>query len=158
MNQKIKKNSTKISGKLSAWDYALYLLSMRLRSSGDLAQKMHQKGYSDQEILKVIQRLTDLQFLNDEQFAQIFFDNLVKYKLFGYFGIKKKLLERKIDPKLVERLLRQFSVAEELKIAQRAGQRNSKKSQQQLIRFLQSKGFRSEVIFKVARVRSADIE
>lgn len=155
MLQKIKKKRNK----LSARDYALYLLSMRLLSSGSLAQKMAQKGYSQEETSEVIQRLTDLQLLNDEQFAQIYFDNLVKYKLFGYFGIKKKLIERKISAALTEKLLRQFSVRDELAIArkvlarQKRGSGKEKESdKQRLVRALASKGFRSETIFKALGV------
>ena len=152
--EKIKKKSARLSAK----DYALYLLSLRLRTSGDLRQKMQQKGYSDAEVVDVITRLTDLAFLNDAQFAQIYFENLVKYKLFGYFGIKKKLLEKKVPIAVVERLLRGFSLAAELAIARRVLARSKGKSREQLVRALVSKGFRSEVVFKATRVNPEAVD
>jgi len=155
MTEKIKKKANK----LPAWEYALYLLSLRLRTAGDLEQKMARKGYTPVEITEVIQRLTDLQFLNDEQFAQIYFDNLLKYKLFGYYGIKKKLIEKKIAPALVERLLRGFSPAAELAIARKLLGRGRGKSRQQQVRQLSGKGFRGDVIFKAVGVNpQADLD
>ena len=152
MPQKIKKKTMKVS----CYEYAVYLLSIRLLSVGQLRQKLQKKGYTEAEIAEVIQRLSDLKYLNDEQFAQIYFENLIKYKLFGYFGIKKKLLERKIASAEVEKLLRKFSIADELVIARKAAAKNPRKTREQLVRLLSSKGFRSDVVFKVANVRLED--
>ena len=144
--QNVKKNLMS----LPSYDYAVYLLSMRLQSSGELALKMKRKGYGKSETSDAIQRLTDLGFVNDAQFAQIYFENLVKYKLFGYFGIKKKLMQRFIAPAIVDSLLRKFTVSNETLIAGKILAKNKSKTKEQLARMLVSRGFRSEVVYKVS--------
>ncbi len=143
-----KKNSKNISCK----DYALFLVSLRAQSVGQMRQKLERKGYPKDEIDATVLRLAELNYLNDEQFAQIYFDNLKKYKSFGYFGIKKKLMEKKISPKGIDNLLRHFSLKDETEIAKRLLAKNPRKSRDQQVRSLQSKGFRGDVVFKVTKV------
>jgi regulatory protein len=152
VSKKKAKKRAKLNEKLSAFDYAVYLLSSRLLSVGQLSEKLGKKGYAEDDVDKAISRLTDLRYLNDEQFAQIYFENLKKYKLFGYFGIKKKLLEKKLGSKIIDALLASFSAAEELQIAKKAVAKKKGKNSSQIVRFLQSKGFRSAAIFGVAQV------
>src|SRR4051794_37048429 len=102
---------------ISCKDYALFLVSLRAQSVGQMRQKLQRKGYPDDEIDATIQRLAELDYLNDEQFAQIYLDNLKKYKSSGYFGIKKKLMEKKIPSKQIEKLLQGLSLKEEAEIA-----------------------------------------
>src|SRR5438046_969591 len=89
-------NTKSKTSKPSCQDYALFLLSLRGQATAILQEKLVRKGYAQAEIAAAIKRLTELGYLNDDQFAQIFFDNLMKYKGFGYFGIKKKLMQKKI--------------------------------------------------------------
>ncbi len=135
----------------SAQDYALYLLSLKLQSVGQINEKLMRKGFSEKDTLSAINRLKELNYLNDEQFAQIYFDNLKKYKSFGYFGIKQKLLQRKIENKLVEKLLRDFSVQDEQDIAKRFLLRKANLTKEQKMRALQGRGFRIETILKILR-------
>lgn len=142
------KNKT---NKLSCQDYALFLLSLRAQSVKLIAEKLKRKGYEDSDIDSAIQRLSELGYLNDAQFAQIFFDNLVKYKSFGYFGIKKKLAQKKIESKIIDKLLKQLTLKEESEIARRLLDKAKNKTYEQKVRALQSKGFRSDVIFKLTK-------
>jgi regulatory protein len=137
---------------ISCKDYALFLVSLRAQSVGQMQEKLQKKGYPDDEIDATILRLSELNYLNDDQFAQIYLDNLKKYKNFGYFGIKKKLMEKKIPSKQVEKLLKTFTLKEEQEIAKRLIEKNQRKSREQMVRALQSKGFRTDVIFKVTKV------
>ncbi|GAC1413358.1 MAG: hypothetical protein NVSMB66_5090 [Candidatus Doudnabacteria bacterium] len=117
-----------------------------------MREKLRRKKYPENEIESAIQRLTELKYLDDDQYAQIYLDNLKKYKNFGYFGIKKKLKEKKILDKAIEALLKDFSLKEETEIAKRLIFKNPRKSREQMVRALQSKGFRSDVIFKATKV------
>ncbi len=140
------------TSKLSCQDYALFLLSLRAQSTATLKEKLQRKAYQAAEISAAIKRLTELSYLNDDQFAQIFFDNLKKYKGFGYFGIKKKLMLKKIGNPVIERLLKSLSLKEETEIAQRQLARQKSKTYEQKARMLQAKGFRPAVIFQVVKV------
>ncbi|MDB4940369.1 MAG: recX [Candidatus Doudnabacteria bacterium] len=147
-NQFKKKRSFK---NISCKDYALFLVSLRAQSIGQMRTKLAKKGYPEDEIEAAIQRLSELNYLNDEQFAQIYLDNLKKYKNFGYFGIKKKLMEKKINSKQIEALLKSFTLKEETEIARRLIEKNPRKNRIQIVRALQSKGFRTDVVFKITK-------
>lgn len=151
-NQTNKTNKKRVFKNISCKDYALFLVSLRAQSVGQMREKLSRKGYPEDEIESAIQRLTELNYLNDDQFAQIYFDNLKKYKNFGYFGIKKKLAEKKLPKKEINLLLKGFTLKDEIEIAKRLIAKNPRKSKEQLVRALQSKGFRSDVIFKAAKV------
>src|SRR3989344_6391028 len=105
--------------KANAKDYALFLVSLRAQSTAQLRQKLLRKGYAEDEVLMAIQRLTELGYLNDQQFAQIYFENLKKYKHFGYYGIKKKLMLKALENKLIDQLLKTLTLKEEQGIAER---------------------------------------
>ncbi len=152
---RVKNYTTKAKKKqnnISCKDYALFLVSLRAQSIGQLREKLEKKKYPAEEIDAAIERLAELNYLNDQQFAQIFFENLKKYKNFGYFGIKKKLIEKKLPKKDVGALLKTFTLKEEAEIAKRLMEKNKNKSREQLVRAMQSKGFRGDVVFKVTKI------
>ena len=72
-----------------AYEYAVYLLSLSLRTSGELENKMREKGYSSENIGKVIQELATNRYVDDSRYAEVYLENLKKYKTFGFYGIKK---------------------------------------------------------------------
>lgn len=157
MSEKIKKFKRKLKN-ISAFDYALYLVSLRMYSRGNLIKKLKEKGYPDEEVLSAINRLTELKYLDDRQYAQIYLENLIKYRNFGYFGVKRKLLEKRLPKELVDKLMQNLTFEEEVKIGKRllnsgalarASKENEKASKAAIARKLQSKGFRSETIFKL---------
>jgi regulatory protein len=138
----------------SAFDYALFLVSMRAQSEGQLREKLLRKKYEKKESEEAIKRLKELKYLDDGQFAQIYLDNLKKYKHFGYYGIKKKLMEKKFPKAMIEELLSHFSLKDEREIAKRFLESSAavKKTKEQQMRMLQNRGFRSEVVMKVRGV------
>lgn len=112
--------TTEPENKEKAYDYAVFLLSLQLRTVGEVREKMLGRGYSAAVIDDVISQLVDLKYLNDERYAQVFLDNLKQYKNFGYYGIKKKMLEKKLPVELITRILDEdLSAEEEMKIAKR---------------------------------------
>lgn len=145
-NKRIKLSS------LSAKDYAVFLLSLRIQSEGSVREKLKKKKYSEKEIDEAITYLKELKYLNDTEYAGVFFENLKKYKYFGFYGIKKKLIEKKIPSKDIDKLLRNFSLKEEGEIAKRVLEKYRNKTAEQKTRALRSKGFRSDVIFKVTKI------
>src|SRR3989344_1951830 len=129
------------------YEKAVKLLAMRLHTTGELQKKLKIRGFKDADILLVLRRLEDLNFLDDLRFAQIFIENLKRYKDFGYFGIKTKLLARQIPSPMAEEALREFFTPdEELAVATRLLKKYAKKTYEQKARALSSRGFRSEII------------
>jgi regulatory protein len=144
-------------GRQKAYEYALYLLGLRLRTENELKEKLRIKGYKEAVIDSVMEELKKLKYVDDIRLAETYLENLKKYKTFGYFGIKKKFLEKKFPTEMAERLLREnFTLGEEVKIAKklldkksRGGKAVDKEQFQKLAASLRSKGFRNEAIFSV---------
>jgi regulatory protein len=158
-----------------AYDYAVFLLSLQLRTVGEVLRKMQQRGYSEKVITDVVERLKDQKYLDDGRYAEIFLENLKAYRNFGFYGIKKKMMEKKLPKELIERVLEAgLSNEDELEIGERLlakekfkvkkrsadeeqityssyGEGNSpeQKAKQKMANRLKSRGFRGEVIAKL---------
>ena len=131
------------------YDKAVRLLSDRLHTRAELKRKLTLKKYSPEAIEQVLDRLNQLKVLNDEQFAEIFLDNLIRYKTFGYYGLKAKLLARGVAGEIAERLLSQaLSLDEEVRIGMKLASKKSP-DRQKLIQALQRKGFSSSAIHQI---------
>ncbi len=138
-----------------AYDYAMYLLNLQLRTSGELLYKMKEKGYTEATIHKVIDELILNKYVNDASYAEVYLENLKKYKTFGFYGIKKKLMEKRLPQDLIERVLSQnLSEEEESKIARRFLEKQGRKPggadgqvniKQKLAQKLRARGFRGSV-------------
>lgn len=137
------------------YEKAVKLLSIRLHTTGELHQKLRQRGFKNSEILPVLKKLEELKFLDDERFAEIFVDNLKRYKDWGYYGIKAKLLGRKIPSNIAESALQEFFTLEEEEMVARRFigklKRQGRGTWEKLARSLQGKGFRTEIIRQVLR-------
>lgn len=156
-----------------AYEYAVFLLSLKLRTVGEMLKKMQDRGYTEQVIERVLGQLKDQRYINDERYAEIFLENLKAYRSFGFFGIKKKMLEKKLPQALIDSTLAAgLSVAEEMKIAQRLlkkegytgktsaenseevtyrtyEENSENKAKQKMANKLKTRGFRSEVISRL---------
>ena|SRR3989344_3241401 len=132
------------------YDKAVRLLAVRLHTTGELYQKLKQRGFKDADIRDVLRQLEEQKFLDDQRFAEIFVDNLKRYKDFGYYGIKAKLLQRKIDNAVISAALAEFfTMEEELSVARRfigKLRKQGRKEIEKQMRSLAGKGFRGEVI------------
>jgi regulatory protein len=147
------------------YEKAIKLLSIRLHTTGELQRKLKTKGFEEADILEVLRRLEELDFLNDERFAQIYIDNLKRFKDFGHYGIKAKLLTRHIPSSMAEAALKEFFTPEdELIVAKRLIKKISrrvsgsalggKKTYEQKARALSTRGFRSEILRQVLKSNS----
>jgi regulatory protein len=154
-----------------AYDYAVFLLSLKLRTVGEILKKMEDRGYGQLIIDEVIDRLKDQKYLDDAKYAEVFLENLKAYKNFGYYGIKKKFMEKKIPANLIDSTLQAgLTAKDEIKIAQRLLKKEgievkqkkdeeenqystfneeATKEKQKLANRLKSRGFRGEVISRL---------
>lgn len=131
------------------YEKAVKLLSIRLHTTGELQRKLRTRGFKDSEIFPVLRRLEDLNFLDDLRFAQIFIDNLKRYKDWGYYGIRAKLAARQIPNDVAAEALSEFYTAEdELAVAKRLLQKLNRNAAayQKLVRALSARGFRASAI------------
>lgn len=138
-----------------AHGYALFLLNLRLRTQQELTDKLIEKGYNQSIVKNEINRLIDLKYLNDQTYAQIFVENCVKFKTYGFYFVKQKMFLKKLPKNLCEKILEEFFDEEnELKIAKKYLLKIAKKAptgyieKQKIALKLKNRGFRSNVISK----------
>ena len=141
--------------------YALFLLNIRLRTRGELEHKLKEKRYSEAVIAQTLELLQSQRFIDDVRFAEIFVQNLKQYKLFGFYKIRQKLIEKRLPKEIIEETLQTFFEAkEEQLVAQRflrkyaplfmtEPENFSYQAKQKLAGKLQSRGFRSDVVSKL---------
>lgn len=132
------------------YDQATKLLAIRPHTVGELGQKLKNRRFADEAINPVLQKLIEQKFLDDQRFAEIFVDNLKRYKDWGYYGVKARLLARRIPSGILEQALADFfTLPEEAVVAHRLIDKLKKRGRvgrEQIARSLQSRGFRSKVI------------
>ncbi len=161
---------------LKAYEYAVFLLSLQLRTVGEVKEKMEKRGYASNIIAHTITQLTDQKYLNDERYAEVYLNNLKQYKHLGYYGIKRKFMAKKLPSEIIEKVLSEgLPLEDELKIAKRLLKKegvvakesdddsvvsdnsyrtyNSEQSKdkQKLSAKLKSRGFRGEIIAQLLR-------
>lgn len=144
--------STAESRREEIYNKALKFLEARLHTRYELERKLRIRGYDKALVNTVLTRLSELDYLNDERFAQLFLDNLIKYKTFGFYGIKAKLMARGVDKELMEKLLANFSLEDEKQLALKLLEKKREKDPAKLARSLAAKGFRSQVIKQILNV------
>lgn len=138
-----------------AYAYAVYLLGLKLRTEGEMREKLRIKKFTSEAVEKVIGELLKNRYVDDLRYAEVYMENLKKYKQFGFFGIKKKLMEKKLPLALIESVLIDgLSEAEELKIALRFVKNKkmgelSYEDKQKLAQKMKNRGFRGSVIAKM---------
>ncbi len=154
-----------------AYEYAVFLLSLKLRTVGEVLKKMQGRGYSNKVIEEVIERLKSQKYLDDQRYAEIYLENLKKYKNFGFYGIKKKFMEKKLPSTIIESVLqkglppeeeekiaRRFLKKEGVEVKVKSGDEEvqyrtydeeSNKTKQKTANRLKSRGFKGEVIAKL---------
>ncbi len=119
MFEENKKNQTS-SDPARAYDYAVYLLGLKLRTEGELREKLRLKKHESRTADEVISQLKENHYIDDRRYAEIYLENLKKYKTFGFFGIKKKLMEKRLPSSIIESVLSEgLDENEETKIAKR---------------------------------------
>lgn len=142
-----------------AYNYALFLLGLSMRTEFEMQRKMKVRGYNPDVVEQVMSKLFEEKLLDDYHYAEVYLNNLKEYRTFGYFGIKKKMLEKHLSKETVEGLLEQeLTFEEELKIAKRlmgkelGDYKKSELSQlqkQKLAGKLQARGFRGDIVAKL---------
>ena len=143
-----------------AYNYAVYLLGLSMRTEAEMRRKMTLRGYTGDVVEQTIKRLYEDKLLDDSNYAETYLRNLKEYRTLGYYGVRKKLLEKQLPAAEVEQLLAQdFTAADELasgkKLLQKELGADYKKSEltqeqkQKLARKLQARGFRSDVISRL---------
>lgn len=88
------------------------LLSYRLRSIGEVRDYLRRRKYEPEVADRVIEFLIERDFLNDEKFANQWVENRLLIKQSSIRQIKSELRQKKVDSKIIDNALNEFSVDE----------------------------------------------
>jgi regulatory protein len=135
----------------SIFDQALSLLSHREHSKKELVTKLKTRGHEEEEISAIIERLEEMNYLNDERFAEIFVRSRLSKPL-GASRIQQELIQKGINSELAKTAITGanadwFELAKQLK-ERRFGEEISTdfKEKAKQSRYLQYRGFDFEQI------------
>lgn len=142
---------------MNAYDKAISLLKIRAHHSGELQRKLLMRKFSREQVDETIKRLIEERLLDNSQFAENLLHNLIKYKNFGFYMLKAKLMQRGLEGSEAENLLKDYlSLEQEKEIALRVLERNKSLDKLKLAQKLSARGFRSEIIRAVSSVADAE--
>lgn len=140
---------------------AFRLLSVRGRSTEELRSKLRGKGFEEPVVEKVIARLLELKYLDDESFARQCASNLAVNRLYGNRKIEVNLLEKGINRELIEQSIGQVreEISEkeainkliEKKVKDKKIIELDEKEKRRLAQNLMGRGFPAGLIFEVLR-------
>jgi regulatory protein len=141
-----------------SYNKALEFLSYRTRSEKEVRDKLKTKQAEPGIIEKVISKLKEKRFINDEEFARQWIENRERFKPRSLRLIKLELRQKGIKGEILEKVIQDldFNSESELEQAKRLVEKRIDKVRdlpkqeiyQKLGRFLASKGFNWDTIKK----------
>ena len=142
------------------YEYALFLLNLRMRTEAEMRDKMVRRGYLPKVIDEVVERLYQDRYLNDEHYAEVFIESMKRYKYYGAYMMKKRLFEKKVPKEIIEEKLAELvSEDDEREIATRyvekefgelkAVRKFDYEDKQKIMRRLLSRGFGIDLVKKL---------
>lgn len=132
------------------------LLSRRERSESELRNRFAKAGYLSEAIDRAIERLKDHGHLNDSRFARRYAGALMKKKAIGEYRLRSELAKKGITGELLESVVAELLPEQENKAHEAAIKKiktirdaDPEKRKARLWRFLEQRGFASDIIRKV---------
>lgn len=86
---------------------AYRLLALRAHSAYEIEKKLLEKGFPSAVVKEALEKLHELQYLNDDSFASRWAHNLAIHKLWGNRKIIAKLKEKGVAAPLIEKALKE---------------------------------------------------
>ena len=110
INDIIKENDVSLLNKdmriREARDAAYRLLGYRMRSIYEMKIKLKSKGFSSNEVENVINKLEDLGYLNDEQFAETLAREKISNKKVGPIFVQSELKKHNIEQAMIDKIIK----------------------------------------------------
>lgn len=135
---------------------ALNLISFRPRASGELQRKLREKGYPPEAAEAAVQRMLELGYLNDVDFADRWIENRQEHKPRSRMMLQQELMQKGVDRDLIRDALDDVEideVSDALQLAQKKAASMSGLDQatrhRRLSGFLGRRGYGFDVIRKV---------
>jgi regulatory protein len=135
-----------------AYQKALHFLSYRPRSEAEILRKLVERGYSEEQVQAILERLRRAGLVGDDQFAQVWVDNRSTFRPRGRRLVALELRQKGVADETIEQALSQLP--DEDTMAYQSAQRYARKLagldwdtfRKRLTGYLGRKGFGYETI------------
>lgn len=142
--------------------YALNLLNIRDYSKKEFIDKLKQKGYSENSIEIIINKLQEYELIDDFKYANKFVRKKINMNKLGRVRILNELKIKGVNNNIVEKIDfnedEMFKNAYDLALKKFKVYKNSKDALMKVARFLYYKGYTNEEIKKVLQKIDKEIE
>ncbi|NOH13974.1 MAG: hypothetical protein HND51_20215 [Chloroflexi bacterium] len=137
-----------------AYQRALNFLSYRARASEEIRRNLRKKDFPEEIIDTVIQRLEKHNYINDNEFAQLWVENRSEHCPRGRYALRTELRQKGVPDKVIETALEDL---DENDLALRAAEKQARKYKpmewqdfkKKLGAFLSRRGFSYDIISDV---------
>ena|ERR1051326_2515965 len=131
----------------------------RERCSFEVKQKLRELGADENTSGKIISSLSEDDYLNDGRFAKLFTSGKFRIKRWGKNKIRAELRMKKIPDPVIYDALDSIDEGEYLKTIEHLAKKkerevkakNAKEKKRKIFMFLLSRGFESEMIWKILK-------
>jgi regulatory protein len=140
-----------------AYQRALDLISHRPRAEKEIRQRLTDKGYSEETILSVLERLRVAGLVGDDQFAHAWAENRVTFRPRSRRMVAAELRQKGIEQETIEQTLSELPADDTLayaaaqKYARRLEGLNWEDFRKKMTGFLGRKAFGYETVAEVTR-------
>jgi regulatory protein len=140
-------------------DYAMRALGQRAHTESELRKKLKKRPHhTDKFEVQIIDRLKDLNLLNDEDFIKRTIEDAINFRYHGRLKVVQKLQHKGIPKKQTKAIWTSMKI-DEKKVAsaalKKAGKRFAKTPKEKLyhkrLQFLAARGFSAAVVFDLAK-------
>lgn len=140
-----------------AFDYVSY----KPRNSNQVKRKLRDIGYDEVYIEDAINHLRDLNYLDDEKFAESYIRDVIKFKSYSRIQAKEKLISNGVHIKLAEKILNKYYNTEiEINNAIKEAEKRLKTIKTKDIRMVEKKvrdslirkGFSYEIVIHITKL------
>lgn len=98
-----------------AWNYVLWLLGRQAYTGAQLEKKLEQKGATPETIRQVLEKLTELNLIDDALYAESYIRSRGRNK--GTLKLRQELFHKGVAEALVEQALGQLGEAAQVEAA-----------------------------------------
>ncbi len=138
--------------------YSLRLLTVRPRSEKEIEERLKRKGFSSQVIPKIIDKLKEWDYLDDEKFAQAWIEERILHHPKGRIALSRELREKGISSQIIDKLLNHYlphdkekEIAKKLLIKKLAKEKYTpiEKKKRRVFEYLARRGFSFSLIQEI---------
>lgn len=137
-----------------AYQKALTFLNFKMRTMKEVADKLAKQGYDGETIDRVLQKLVELNFVNDHYYAEMYLNENRSLAMKGPNAIAFELKKKGINDRIVQEVISQYDEEEQynqaLTVAEAYVKRQTrvsvKTARQKVYAYLLQRGYESDIV------------